>query len=118
MSIAVDTSGTSFQFADDDITFEDDDASVFVKQSASTNAPSRKSGLSLDLLSSLPKSIDDKLINNQYRILRQIGKGSFGVVFVVTDVRKPNSEFALKMSTCETTDILNLTLQEFSVSNK
>jgi serine/threonine protein kinase len=55
--------------------------------------------------------VDRTLLRNRYRIIRRIGRGAFGTVYLVQDI-KTGIEYALKMIECADTNELNRAFQE------
>lgn len=51
-------------------------------------------------------------VGGQYEIVRSIGKGSFGVVSLVSDIKQPGLELAMKQISCESEDETNTAMQE------
>ena len=39
---------------------------------------------------------NNEMIKDQYRIIKEIGKGSFGYVYLVEDIKNNNKRYALK----------------------
>jgi serine/threonine protein kinase len=79
-----------------DVSFQDDTESFYAESFVSdsfTDTNSQGSGGS-------------RQYNNKYSIIKQIGQGSFGTVYLVNDI-KDQKEYALKEVRCSTDEELN-----------